>query len=615
MDLFNEFFSKLDVVEFIEKNLILEGKPFLYTNNGRAFMKGILRYCAHSLPHSKKAKPVCVVKGRQTGASTMSAALSVFFMRTLRHRTILHSFPEKGMSNRHSSHRLKQLLEDSILQGGLPKNFQDKKGTDSLAQKDFQNSNVLYVEAVSKDGRRVRGLSSDLILYDEAASMTRTAFDNSLQCAANTAFEYVDGGSTIPHLIFGTPEAENSFFDSNVWRQSDQRRYHLHCQKCGHYYPVYFNVTGRATYETNMLEGTLVKCLDEEGQGCGAANDKLGPAMDEGKWIPSKLTDDCKYVSFYMPQYLNGRITKEMIVDQFEKMPAREFYNEVLGLFYSFEEDALTKQQIIKLTSENPDTSEWGLPAHVQDKYTFMGIDWGGRVSGVDDTGSGSYTVCTIFSILPTGHIKLEHASRLSTNDTDEKVKKVTDLMRRYNVIKCVADKGYGQSEGQRLQKLHGIDRFSMCEWGGHTKKAIGFDQDSNTIRADKHVAHEIFFDEMRQEKFCFPFNLQAEQELDWLLDHMVNIEVITVEKQGMLRKEYRKKTGKETDGLASLIYAYTAFQFWKTNGFKLSRSQQGGRSQRGTSGLQPLAIGVGRRSSSTSGNKINYSRHDRRRR
>jgi hypothetical protein len=239
-----------------------------------------------------------------------------------------------------------------------------------------------------------------------------------------------------------------------------------------------------------------------------------------------------------------------------------------------------------------------------------MGIDWGARVSGVDDTGSGSYTVVTVMSLLPTGHLKLEHCSRLSTNDTDEKVREVTNLMKRYNVIKCVADKGFGFDIGQRLHKIVG-DRFIMCEWGGHTKKAISYEKDSNTIRADKHVIHEIFFDNLKQGKYCFPYSLKAEQEIEWLLDHMTNIEVVNIEKNGMIKKEYRKKQGRETDGLASLIYTYTAFQFFKTNGFALQVGQQAGSS--GKSGLQPYIISPNRKSSGST--YQNYSRHDRRKR
>jgi hypothetical protein len=611
-DFFKKFFDKLDIIDFIENNLVLEGKPFKYTTNGRAFAKGILRYCAHILPYSKQAKPAVIVKGRQIGLSTASTALMTYLVANEDHKNFLHAFPEIGQARRHSATRLQQLIDDSTTQGTLPKDILNKKGSQSLTQKDFKNANVLFVEGISKDARRIRGMSVDLICYDEFASTTRQAFDNSLQAAANTAFTYINNGATIPHFVFGTPEAENSYFHQ-LWEKSDKREYHLKCQKCGHHFPIFFDVVSRTEFSTNMLEGTLVKCLDKDGKGCGTANDKMGPAMDQGEWRTPTLKDDVDYVGFYVPQYLNGRITKEMIVDQFRKMPAREFYNEVLGKFYAYEEDALTRQDIIRYTTTKPETSDWDLPSHVLDKQTFMGIDWGARVSGVDDTGSGSYTTVIVLSLMATGHLKLEHASRLSTNDTDEKVAQITSLMKRFNVLKCVVDRGYGQSEFQRLQKLHGSERITMCEWGGHQKRLYNYKQDLNIIYTDKHNSHETFFDEVKQYKFCFPYSLRAEQEIEWLFDHMTNIEVLNVENNGMVKREYHKKSGKETDGLAGLLYAYTAFQFWKTKGFSTLYGNALSTNNRGPSGLQPLIVSKSNRGNNQQ--QINYSRSDRRRR
>lgn len=615
MDILGSFLSNLDIVEFIEQKLVLEGKPFLYTNNGRDFAKEILRYCAHIMPYSKSAKPVVVVKGRQIGLSTSTAALSMYFVYAESHRSFLHVFPEISQARRFSTKRLIELIEDSQKAGALPQNFLNKSSTatQSQVQKDFHKNNTLYVEGASVDGRRLRGVSiNGMCLMDEFASMNSDSYRNVLETSSNTHYGYVNNGKSLPHLVFGTPETEGSLFES-MWKKSDMREFFFTCPHCKHEVNLYYDVKNRDYAETNLFEGTLVKCLDREGKGCGKPFEKT-KEMPKGRWKSTREdVEEPDYTGFYIPQYLLGTITKESIDQKFKEYTLKQFYNEVLGKFYSFEDDVLTKADIIRLTTSNPDTKDWDLPPHVLDKQTFMGIDWGARVSGVDDTGSGSYTVITILSVLPTGHLKLEHCSKLSSNDTDQKVKQVSDLMRRYNVNKCVADKGFGQSEGQRLQKLHGVDRFHMCEWGGHTKQAMRYERDINTIRADKHVSHEMFFDNMKQGKFCFPYSPSAEQQLEWLLDHMTNIEVVNVERQGIIKKEYRKKLNKETDGLASLVYAYTAFQFFKTNGFALKLGQSQG--SRGSTGLAPLAIGGGRRALGSSSAPRNYSRHDRRRR
>lgn len=620
MQMFEDFLSKLDIVEFVEQRLVLEGKPFLYSDNGHDFAKEIMRYGAHILPYSKKSKPMVVLKGRQVGLSTLSAAMSLYFMYAEDHKSFLHCFPQVGHARTHSSKRLIDLIEDSIKKGKLPSGFLNtsSSATQSLEQKDFQKSNTLYVKGTSVDGRRLRGTSiSGLCIMDEFASMTEEAFRNVLECSSNTHFGFIDEGRQLPHLVFGTPESEGTLFNK-IWNKSNKQYFYFTCPHCGHELPLFYNVVSRTDVFTNLATGFLVKCLDEEGQGCQKVFDKT-KEMSKGKWkatIPEG--QDFDYVGFHVPQFLNGSITRESIDQKRSEYTARQFSNEVLGRFYSSEEDALSRQDIIRLTTTNPSTLEWELPPHVLDRKTFMGVDWGARVSGVDDTGSGSYTVVTVVSLLPTGQLKLEHASKLSTNDTDEKVKQVTELMKRYNVLKCVADNGYGHSERQRLYKLHG-DRFAACAWGGNFKKSFIYSQDINLITSDKHVAHEMFFDDLKQSKFCFPYSMKAEQELDWLIDHITNIEVVNIEAQGLIKKQYRKKNGKETDGLASLILAYTSFLFWKTDGFSNLPGHGGPSSPgaRGTSGLQPYGImgALGRPRNSSPGKPYNYSRSDRRRR
>jgi len=621
MSIFDNFLSSLDAVEFIEKNLILDGQPFSYTNNGHDFAKQVIRYCCHTLPHSKSSRPVICVKGRQIGLSTATAAISLYFMHAEKFKSILHCFPQIGHARTFSSKRLIDLIEDSIAKGNLPKNFLNtsSNATQSQEQKDFYNSNTLYIKGTSIDGRRLRGLSVSLCLMDEFASMSSEAYLNTLECSANTHFGYVDNGKALPHLIFGTPESEGSLFQK-IWEKSNKQYFFFKCPHCTHQVPLFYDIKSRTEVFTNLVSGTLIRCLDQEGKGCQKLFDK-NKEMSKGEWKATiEPGKDYDYTGFWIPQFLNGMITRESIDQKRLEYPVRQFYNEVLGRFYSSEEEALSRQDIIRYTTTKPSTLEWDLPPHILDRKTFMGIDWGARVSGVDDTGSGSYTAVTIFSLLPTGQLKLEHASKLATKDTDEKVKQVTELMKRYNVLKCVADRGFGEAEWQRLQKIHGPDKFTANAWGGNSKRSFIYSQDINLITSDKHVVHEMFFDELKQNKFCIPYSMKAEVELEWLFDHISNIEVLTVSQNGMIKKQYKKKQGKETDGLASLVFAYTAFQFWKTNGFSNVGALGGSTlpGSKGSSGLQPYAImpALGmKRGSSDNGKPHNYSRSDRRRR
>lgn len=621
--LFTDFFSNLDIIQFVESCLVLQGQPYRYLKNGRDFMADILRYGAHVLPYSNKAKPMVVLKGRQIGMSTATSALMLYYMYAEDHKTFGHFFPEVGMARRHSSKTFIEMIEDSMVVGKLPKDFLNKRATQSQAQKDFHRSNTIYIEGVSTDARRIRGMSlTGLPVYDEFASTTREAYKNSLETAANSHFGYVDNNKQIPHIVFGTPESEGSLFE-NIWDMSDKREYHLKCTHCGMYFPLFYEVKSRDDVFTNLKHGTLVACMDREGRGCGGIMDKKDKAMQEGKWMSSlteeqkqrnkdKFGDTHNFVGFYVPQFLSGEITRESIDHKRQNDPPRVFANEVLGKFYSNVEDALTPAQVLHYTATKPNTGDWDLPTAILDKKTFMGIDWGGRASGEEDNGMGSYTVVTILSLLPTGQLKLEHASRLNTTDIDDQLKQIRDLVKRFNVCKIIADRGYGEAQRQRLTQTYG-DLFTACLWSSNMKKAQVYAKDVNLITADKHVLHENFFDQLRQYKFCFPNSQKAEEELEWMREHITNVEVVNVEVSGMIKKTYQKKRGKETDGLASLIYAYTAFQFVKTAAFTKEEHGLPSTSNRGSLLGTVSVVPQGR--SMRQHTHINYSRSDRRRR
>lgn len=623
--LFDDFFANLDIVQFVESYLVLQGKPFKYSNNGRDWMKDVLRYAAHVLPYSKSAKPMVVLKGRQCGMSTATSALMLYYMYACDHKTFGHFFPEVKQAQRYSGKAFIEMIEDSIIRGNLPKHFLNKKATQSLTQKDFHNSNTVYIEGTSADARRLRGMSlTGIPVYDEFATTTKEAYKVSLETAANTHFGFIDNNKQTPHIVFGTPESEGSQFEK-IWESSDKKEFHLKCPHCGHYFSLFYDIISREEVFTNLKTGTLVTCLDKEGKGCQKVLDKLDPqVMLEGRWI-STLTeadrmrniesfgDTHTFAGFYVPQYLSGNIPREVIDEKRRTNSAREFFNEVLGKFYSSQEDVLTPQQVLELTTKRPDTGDWNLPPAVTDKKTFMGIDWGGRVSGEEDAGTGSYTVVTVLSLLPTGHLKLEHASQLSASTTEEKVKAVCELIKKFNCIKICADRGYGQAERERLEEIYG-SRFTAVQWNANLKRVHTYSSDINLITSDKHVLHELFFDQLRQDKFCFPNSLSAEEQLTWLREHICNVEVINKEINGRVKKTYEKKKGRVTDGLASILYSYTAFQFHKTGGFATDDIGSLGSGSRGKSILGFSHVtSIGTRGRNTRTTQV--TRSDRRRR
>jgi len=195
-----------------------------------------------------------------------------------------------------------------------------------------------------------------------------------------------------------------------------------------------------------------------------------------------------------------------------------------------------------------------------------MGIDWGGRVAGEDDQGKGGYTVIVIMSQRPDRRLHVEFAKRLETNDVEEQIKEINDYIRRYHVTQIAADFGYGHVQIQQLQLEWG-DRIKAVYSTQGAKRPYSFNSDQNMITIDKAQILGEFFESLDQYEFSVPF--ADPLQIEWLIEHIANIEITSHTVGGMLRKKYGKRgPSHPVDGLMALVYAWVAFKFDRTQGF-----------------------------------------------
>ena len=551
----------IDPINFVEHNLTIKGKPYHLRDCGRDYLFEIYRYIAFQAPLETGLSTV-VVKGRQVEMSTTATALSLYFMcgSSYTHLIGLHAFPILEQAQKYSNKSFDGLVQDSV-NGVLVKkraiDHKSKKIQNSVItaiynvrQKDFVHGNTLYIEGASQEGDRLRGMPADFILYDEVQDWFKQAIDTVQESVSHSVLGPPGYGL---EMMFGTPKnKKDEFFE--IWQDSDQRVYHLKCIYCGHYFPI--------TLE-NFKTGFMVECCDNTGKGCRQLQDKR-LAVVGGKWVPTKSTHLRR--GYHISQLLIPTITRESIAKKFETKSRRAFVNEILGEFYSGLEEALSFKDVMIHTVKEPDTKEWKFPTHITDYPTWMGIDWGGRLSGENDTGTGSYTVVLIISAMPLNKIKLEFVCRSDIADPDEQIEFISRLIRKYNVKDVCADAGYGYNEIKRLQTIW-QDRVRAVYSSQNIKKVYTYNQEMNAVTIDLCRVEEEFFDALIQDKFCFPY--AQPEKVEWLVEHISNIEIEIRKQGGMLRKRFLKKSvTKPIDGLMALVYAFVAYQFSKTLGF-----------------------------------------------
>ena len=174
----------MDPVYFCEKYLSLDGEPFRLLNNGYRPFVEIYRTIGIGCLN-KDAKPVILVKGRQVGATTMAAALELYFMccglfgnMGRPPMRVAHCFPQLELAFRYTKTKLNSMIETStqindprkigkrtpIIKSMLDYNA---ASSDSLQFKQFQNGNHVFIESTGLTGDRLRGMTLDAMFFDE----------------------------------------------------------------------------------------------------------------------------------------------------------------------------------------------------------------------------------------------------------------------------------------------------------------------------------------------------------------------------------------------------------------------------------------------------------------
>jgi len=586
LDLFKDLkkeLAVLDPVAFAENHLMIDGKPFNMTGTGWKFMTDVYREIA-AQASSKDAKPIVILKSRQIGATLLAAVLSLYFTASGLYGSVhgrppirvLHVFPTLGLMGKYSKDKLSTLIsssQENFIEKRAAHNDPDLKRTtpeDTLTEKTFAGGNKLRIDSLGRDADRLRGLSEDVLFFDEIQDMGQIAVETALRVL--TMAQYGPPGQGV-QLYFGTPKNTGSYF-WELWNISDQRFYQLRCTDCGHYF--FFYTLGNDEWRTIWIEGFIIQCPE-----CGHRQDKKD-AIEGGRWEATKPGKD-KYVGYHMNVLLNPIFTKEAVLDLDPNVnPTRShraWHNETMGDFFSSSNMTVSFEDL-RATCLNP---ERGLARRVRndkDKVYIMGIDWGDKIEAEDDDGGKgkSYTVIVILSFDKRGFFTVENAWKLPKNDFEYKIEVIEHLFRMFKIRVCVADYMWGNDVVTHMQTaLDYGTKFLGCINSGNVGSTLTYKPKQLQVTLNKDLMLDEVFSMMKKGKVQFPAKDDSYDRIEWLLRHCASMEITVAKRHGSPVKKYVKGIG-PNDGLMALMYALVAYKFIATNGFKgLSSSKADG--------------------------------------
>jgi hypothetical protein len=579
-----------DPVAFCQEYLTLEGKDFTLIGNGYKPFSDIYRYIGIKALE-RDAKPVIIVKGRQVGATTMASALEMYFMgcgmfgdgfrSPIR---IIHAFPQLELAAAYSKTKLNQMISQAKIpdgskesRGARPKSYmqmlldQSTATNDSLHFKQFQGGNHLWVESTGIDADRIMGRTADIIFFDEVQKTTGLAIGNALKILTNAKYGPPTKGVQI---YFGTPRRKGSDFHK-MWQTSSQQYYHLGCEGCKEYFPLY--TPDSNDWESIWIHTKIVKCPK-----CGHEQDKLS-AQERGKWVSLINPDDpdCKMIGFHINQLYMPMFSREDLESEKPgKHPInteRVYTNEVLGEFFQGESGPITPEQIREHCA---DIGRKFVPriiptAGVNQQLVVLGIDYGARADleqlanpdRIKAQGQ-SYSTAVVLQTKGAGVLSIEFCTKFKRNDPESKKGIIDQLMRQYSIQLAVGDIGYSNDFSYTLHQSYG-DRYLVSRAHSKINDHIKFNADAFpkeiTFERDYYIGE--LYEQMKKGMIRFPYG--EYEKIAWLIEHCASMEIKpSISKTGADPSVHYVKGGTPNDGFMALLNAYIAYKFLITRGF-----------------------------------------------
>lgn len=584
-DLFEKLKKSLlsmDPVWFAENYLTLDGKPFRLTNNGYKPFADIYRYVGIKALE-KDSKPVIMVKGRQVGGTTMAGALEMYFMGSnifgvdnkppIR---IMHAFPQLELAAAYSKTKLNPMIASSVIDEGeglkqKPKSYMQKmldqssSTPDSLSFKQFINGNHIWIDSTGLDADRIRGRTLDVIFFDEVQDTPGVAITNATKTLSKSQYGSVGNGVQV---YFGTPKKKGSDF-YRMWEVSNQQYYHLGCEKCKKFFPLY--MPGSDEWEKIWLHGFIVKCTH-----CGFEQDKR-QAAERGKWVPLRQDDSSMMVGFHINQLYIPEFTKEKIISEKPGIhpvnTERDYQNEVLGEFFQGDSSPITIEDI----RENCADFDRKMKARIspdEGDMVFLGIDYGARADleqlanpNKNKSQGQSYSTAVVLCAKGPNLLSIEFATKFKRNDVESKKGIIDAIMRQYNIKLAIGDIGYSNDFSEIMHNSYG-DKYIVSRAHNKVNDKVKFNKDAFpkelVFERDFYIGE--IFDLMKKGQIRFPYG--DYEKIAWLVAHCASMDIKpSLSKFGDPSIHYVKGSS-PNDGFMALLNAYLAYKFVITNSF-----------------------------------------------
>lgn len=406
--------------------------------------------------------------------------------------------------------------------------------------------------------------TADGMFFDEVQDTPGIALSNATKILSKAQYGSVGNGVQV---YFGTPKKKGSDF-YKMWESSSQQYYHLGCERCKKYFPLY--TPGSDDWEKIWLYGFIVKCTH-----CGCEQNKLD-AQERGKWFALKDESDASMIGFHMNQLYIPEFPKEKIMSEKPGVhpvnTERAYQNEVLGEFFQGDSSPITPEEIRDKCGDVGRKMR-AIISPGEESIVTLGIDYGARsdmeqLANPNKKAQGqSYSTAVVLTMKGPNLLSIEFATKFKRNDTESKKGIIDNIMRQYSVNLAIGDIGFSQDFSTMLHTSYG-DRYLVSRAQNKINGKIKYDEEifPKEIKFERDYYIGELFELMKKGQIKFPFG--DYEKIGWLVNHCSSMDIKpSISKYGDPTIHYVKGGG-PNDGFMALLNAYLAYKFIITSGF-----------------------------------------------
>jgi len=428
--------------------------PLLFNLNGRPFT---LENHFQMRPLFSATLPTDITykTGRQISKTTTNGAESILFGFVNPFHNILHVAPLYVHIERFSNDYVAPLLEHSPVRSCLV----TKQSKRAMLQRSLKNGSNLIFTFAYHDCTRVRGISANLLKYDEYQDLD-PAFEpiiNQTLAAANMKSLAVnpDKASQPGIMRFGTPLTLDNGLEQ-AWSRSSQAEWCIVCRKCKH-----DNIPARE-YDLDKMMGPKTRKTKVTTETPGLVCAKCGHFLytRDGRWVHMFPEREHIHAGYHIPQCImtfhceNDAAWTKLQQYRFNQniMSVAKFYNEICGESYDHGQKLISVTNLRNAATLPPKTD---FRTHLQliqgGRYVDwgVGIDWGGGGQSED-----SKTAFALAGLRADGIVEVFTGYRSNTpNDFNLEAARTLDICRTFQV-KFAAMDFNGTGNALRRSKL-----------------------------------------------------------------------------------------------------------------------------------------------------------------